>query len=194
MNAWLAVHHTTDCWFAYSVIAGVPDYDKVPCKPLPTGLAVIAGQPEPIVPPHIKGTVLVSAEDASGALWGPGKLNPYRQFQDGQPADMIGNSILVYNGDFDIPLAAAETHASQVPLLLRMHQVDAALHEARTAVTLDPQSPAIEASLGGTLLQIQKADEARQAFAIARSEARAQSVEEAAAIDAEIAAMQHPQP
>ena len=190
VNAYLQSHRGTDCWFAYSNMDIAPD--KLPCKALPTGLALIAGQPEPLVPPHIEGTVLISAEDASGALWGPGNLNPYRQFQDGHPAEMIGNSILVYRGRFDVPLAAAATHMSQVPTLLRMCQPDAALGEATTAVTLAPQSPIVEAEFGGALLRLGRTGEAQQAFTSALALARThQSEEETGAVEARIAQIQH---
>ena len=120
VNAWTTAHQVKNCWFAYSYLGGVPSYDKTPCKPLPTGLAMLAGQPSPVISAHLKGTLLISAEDAAGVLWGPGSLNPYRQFQDGHPDELIGHSILVYDGDFDVPLLAAESHLSQVPLLMRM--------------------------------------------------------------------------
>ena len=190
VNAYLQSRHITDCWIAYSNMDIAPD--KLPCKALPTGLALIAGQPEPLVPPHIQGAVLISAEDASGALWGPGALNPYRQFQDGHPADMIGNSILVYRGGFDVPLAAAATHMSQVPTLLRMRQPDAALAQARAATVLGPQSPILEAELGGALLQLGRNQEAQQAFASALEMARMhQSGEETGAVEARIGQIQH---
>ena len=192
-RAWLGTHSTSDCWLAYSTITGVPSYEGIPCNPLPTGLALTAGQPESIVPTHIQGTVLVSAVDASGVLWGPGSLNPYRQFQYGKPVDMIGNSMLVYQGDFNVPLVAAETHLSQIPLLLRMHREDAALAEAENAAALDPQSPAVQAAFGGTLLRLHRMPEAEHAFALARQEANKQSTEEAKAIEARIARMQHPE-
>ena len=193
VNAWTTAHNVKDCWFAYSYLGGVPAYDKTPCKPLPTGLAMLAQQPSAIVPPHLHGIVLVSAEDAAGTLWGPGSLNPYRQFQDGHPSEMIGHSILVYQGDFDVPLLAAETHLSQVPLLMRMGQPDGALEEAHAAVVLAPQSPSIEAGLGGTYLQMRRMPEAQQAFSSARRESAALSEEESQAIAARIARMQQPQ-
>ena len=105
---------------------------------------------------------------------------------------MIGNSILVYRGGFDIPLAAAATHMSQVPTLLRMRQPDAALAEATIAVHLAPQSPILEAELGGALLQLGRTQEAQQAFTSALVLARTyQSEEETGAVAARIAQIQH---
>ena len=195
VHAWMAEQNTTDCWMAYSNISSDPDYYQMPCKPLPTGLGLMAGTPQPVVPPHIRGIVLVDAVDASGVLWGPGDLNPYRQFQDGRPAGMIGNSILVYRGDFDVPLLAAQTHVSQVRVLLRSHQGDRALAEAQEAARLDPDSPAVEASLGGTLLQLNRKDEAQQAFSKAMQLAHAhQPDDESPEVTAQIAGIMHPPP
>ncbi len=190
IDAYLQARHVTDCWFASSNMSIAPD--KLPCKALPTGLALIAGLPEPLVPPHIEGTVLISAEDASGALWGPGDLNPYRQFQDGHPAELIGNSILVYRGQFEVPLLAASTHMSQVPTLLQMRQPDSALAEATTAVHLAPQSPILQAQFGGALLQLGRKEEAQQAFSSALAMARTHhSEDETGAVGARIAQIKH---
>ena len=198
VNAWTASHQVTDCWFAYSFLAGVPDYDKTPCRPLPSAIFLLTGRSVPAVPAHIhgtilNGTILIGAEDAAGTLWGPGSLNPYQQFQDGNPAELIGNSTLVYTGDFDVPMVAAESHLSQVEMLLRSGQPDAALKEAEAAVALDPQSPAIEAELGNTFLLMHKIPEAQQAFATAMRESEGLPQEESKAIAARIAEMQHPQ-
>ncbi len=193
VNAWTASHHVTDCWFAYGYLFGVPDYDKTPCRPLPSAIFLITGRSVPAVPAHIHGTILIGAGDAAGSLWGPGSLNPYQQFQDGHPAALIGNSTLVYSGDFDVPMIAAESHLSQVETLLRSGQPDAALKEAEAAVALDPQSAAIEAELGNTLLQMHRIPEAQHAFAIAMRESEGLPKEESQAIAARIADMQHPQ-
>ncbi|WP_161571044.1 phospholipid carrier-dependent glycosyltransferase [Granulicella sibirica] len=192
VNAWTTSHHVTDCWFAYSYLSGAPPYDKTPCRPLPTGLAMLAGQPSPVVPSHLQGTLLVSAEDAAGVLWGPGSLNPYRQFQDGQPSELIGHSVLVYEGSFDVPLLAAESHLSQVPLLMRMGNSDAALKEAEAAIAIAPQAPLIEAALGGTLLQLHRVPEAKQAFGRAMQESAALSKEDSDATAVKIAQMEQP--
>ena len=105
---------------------------------------------------------------------------------------MIGSSILVYRGGFDVPLAAAATHMSQVPTLLRMRQPDAAHREATPAVHLAPQSPIIEAEFAGALLRLGRTEEAQQAFTSARALARTHpSEEETGAVEARIAQIQH---
>ena len=170
VDAYLKARGVTECWFAYSNIS--VSTGSIPCKPLPTGLALIAQRPQPLIPAHIQGTVLIGAVDLSGVLWGNGDLNPYRQFRDSPPADMIGNSVLVYQGDFDVPLLAGHSHASQVPMLMLMQKRDAALSEANAALALDPQSPMLEAVLGATLLQLGRVQEADEAFSTAMLKAR----------------------
>ncbi len=193
VNAWTAAHHVTDCWFAYSYLGGVPAYEKTACRPLPSGLAMIAGYPVPVVPSHLQGTLLISAADAAGVLWGPGSLNPYRQFQDGHPAELIGHSILVYRGDFDLPMVAAESHLSQMTPLLRRGQVDAALLEAEAALVIDPESPSVQAAVGGALMQMHRIPEAQRAFATATRESAGLPKEESQVIAGRIAEMQQAQ-
>jgi len=190
VKAWTASRHVTDCWFAYNGLA--PDFDKNPCRPLPTGIGTLVGVPVPVVPAHLQGTLLISAVDASGILWGPGSLNPYRQFQDGHPAELIGNSILVYRGDFDVSMVAAESHLSHVATLLRTGQVDAAQKEVEAAVAADPQSASVQADAGGALLQMHKIPEAQQAFATAMRESAGLSKAESQDIAGRIARLQHP--
>ena len=105
---------------------------------------------------------------------------------------MIGHSVLVYHGSFDLPLVAAESHLSQVPLLIQTGQPEAALREAETAVALAPQAPSIEAGLGGTLVQMHRMGEAHQAFEQARREAASLSKEELQATEMQIAKMEQP--
>jgi len=192
VNAWTASHRVTDCWLAYSYVGGIPSYEQTPCRPLPSGLATLAGRSVPPVPSHIHGTVLVAASDAAGVLGGPGSLNPYRQFQDGHPAELIGNSILVYRGDFDVPMVAAESHLSQVATLLRGGQVDAAQKEVEAAIAADPNSASVQADAGGAFLQMHRLPEAQQAFATALRESTALPPAESQVIAGRIARMQHP--
>ena len=99
------------------------------------------------------------------------------------------------SGSFDMRLACAEAHVSQIPMLLRMHRPDAALEEAKVAVFIDPQAPQLQASLGGVLLQLGRFDEARQAFAQAMQQAREHRPnDESSQIAAQIERFTIPQP
>jgi phosphodiesterase/alkaline phosphatase D-like protein len=121
--------------------------------------------PQEVIPTHISGVVLVGAQDASGALWGEGDLNPYRQFQQGEPEAMVASAVLVYRGNYDVTLASAQSHVSQIPMLLQQGMAERAVEEARTAVALVPDSASLKAQLGGTLKKVHRDQEATQAFA-----------------------------
>jgi tetratricopeptide (TPR) repeat protein len=125
----------------------------------------MAGMPQAVIPTRISGVVLVGAQDASGALWGLDDLNPYRQFQQGKPDAMIASAVLVYRGDYYLPLAAAQSHISQISMLLGQGMTERAVEEAQTAVALVPDNASLKARLGGTLMKVHRDQEARQAFA-----------------------------
>jgi Flp pilus assembly protein TadD len=109
--------------------------------------------------------VLVGAQDASGMLWGEGDQNPYQQFQEGIPEAIVASAVLVYRGNYDVKLASAQSHISQISMLQQQGMADRAVEEARTAVALVPDSASLKAQLGGTLMKVHRDQEARQAFA-----------------------------
>ena len=119
VSASFAVHQITDCWIAHAGLNDDLAAAGIPCRPLPTGLALMAREPQAVIPTHISGVVLVGAQDASGMLWGEGDLNPYRQFQEGIPEAIVASAVLVYRGNYDVTLAAAQSHVSQIPMLLQ---------------------------------------------------------------------------
>lgn len=173
VNVYLARNHIRDCWMAYSSPGSAATYYGIPCKRLPTGFSMWTGQPEQIIPSTISGTLLISTTDASGVIWGASDANPYEQFQQGTPNAMIGNSMLVYQGTYELPLAAAATHASQIPALMRAGKADAGVTEAQIAVNLAPDSAEMQARLGGALLSAHRPAEAEQAFHEAMRKAQA---------------------
>jgi hypothetical protein len=114
----------TECWFAYFPRLVVdPAYYGIPCRPLPTffvrfalsnkfaGLENLPGVALVPVPSTIRGPVLVGATELSGVHWGPAELNPYRPFLKTSPLDVIAGSVLVFEGTFDVPRLASESHA-----------------------------------------------------------------------------------
>src|SRR6185437_12271399 len=154
-----------DCWFDYFSWALVdPQYYGIPCKPLPGYLSQAFDVYPPSAPAKINGTVLISAEELSGEGWGPGELNPYQQFQQLRPTALIANSILVFNGNFDLSLASATSHAFAALQLLQMNQADKALTEAQTAVATDPNAVAAQTVLCRALMQSGRKDEAHEAY------------------------------
>jgi len=57
--------------------------------------------------------VLIRATVLSGFETGTGSLNPHGQFQKLKPAAVIDYGVFVYDGHFEIPLAAALRHVQK---------------------------------------------------------------------------------
>jgi 4-amino-4-deoxy-L-arabinose transferase-like glycosyltransferase len=147
-----AVRHYLDargvknCWFAYFNQA-MMDFRSygIPCTPLLT-----AEYPSD-TPPAIDGPVLISATVLSGFETGTGPLNPYGKFQNVKPAAVIDYGVFVYQGHFEIPLAAAMSHAQKARALLRAKDATGALSEAQQAEALAPDSAAVNDAMGQAL-------------------------------------------
>jgi 4-amino-4-deoxy-L-arabinose transferase-like glycosyltransferase len=158
-----------NCWFAYFNQA-VMDYRSygIPCTPLLT-----AEYQTPDTPPAIDGAVLISAAVLSGFETGTGPLNPYGQFQKLKPAAIIDYGVFVYDGHFEIPLAAALRHVEKARGLLRAKNPSAALSEAQQAESLAPDSAAVNDILAQALEASGQPDDAdrycQKALTIAKS-------------------------
>lgn len=150
-----------DCWFIYFG-EGVIDasYYGIPCKPLPTADSLWVNEPAN-APPAIDGTVLISAGDLSGFEFGPAPLNPYEQFKSLRPVDVIDYGVFVYEGHFEIPLAASIGHLQKAQWLLDAHLLPQALSEAQQAIALAPDAVRPNAILGDILTAMQRPGEAR---------------------------------
>lgn len=153
-----------DCWFVYFG-EGVADfkYYGIPCKPLPTVVTIWLNE-QLEVPVSIDGPVLISAGTLSGFEFGPGSLNPYEQFQRLAPSHVIQHGVLVFDGHFDIPLAAALNHVQRSNNLLASKQLDSALAEAQTAASLAPKSVDTQLMLGDVLSAMGQSEQARSAY------------------------------
>ncbi|MGB8010270.1 MAG: glycosyltransferase family 39 protein [Terriglobales bacterium] len=153
-----------DCWFVYFA-EGVVDasYYGIPCKPLPTADSLWVNEPAN-APPEIDGTVLISAGDLSGFEFGAGPLNPYEQFKSLRPTAVIDYGVFVYDGHFEIPLAASISHSQKSQSLLDAHRLPEALAEAQQAVALAPNAVGPNALLGDILMAMQRPDEARASY------------------------------
>ncbi len=153
-----------DCWFVYFA-AGVaePGYYGIPCKPLPTITTLWLNQPIE-VPTSITGTVLISASNLSGVEFGPGALDPYGQFKRLQPTAVIDRGVFVFDGKFDLPLAAAISKVQKARNLVEAKQLDQALQEAQAAVALAPDSIQTQLALGDILLERGQPQQARTIY------------------------------
>ena len=156
-----------DCWFDYlGRTVADPAYYGIPCKPLPDGIESFAGTPGAIgvVPARVEGTLLISATELSGMIWGPPELNPYAQLQKLRPDDVIANGVLVFHGKFDLPLSSAICHTLIIPQLLQDGKPNQALAEAQAAISLAPNDVGSQVFLGDVLTRMDRKDEARAAY------------------------------
>jgi tetratricopeptide (TPR) repeat protein len=150
-----------DCWFDYFARRAVdPAYYGIPCKPLPDALI----RTKEAVPVHVDGTVLISATDYVGPIWGPGELNPYVQFHNLRPDAFIADGVFVFHGGFDLPLAAATSHAGIAVKLIQDGKLNEALTEAQNAVAIAPSDVGSQYALGDALMHLKRKDEAKAAF------------------------------
>ena len=150
-----------ECWFVYFA-AGVaePDYYGIPCKPLPTVNTLWLNLPID-VPRSIEAPVLISASNLSSVEFGPGPLDPYGQFKLLKPTAVIDHGVFVFDGKFDLPLAAAISKVQKAQNLAQAKQFDQALQEAQEAVALAPNSVTTQLALGDVLSEMGQLEQAR---------------------------------
>jgi hypothetical protein len=128
---WLAQDGVTDCWFA-AYGHGALNAAQQPCRLLPV-LGWTAGHVVDASPPVIHGTVLLSA------IVLPPRGGPeYAPITSTQPIAMIGGSVLVYRGTFNVPLLSAISHSTRAMQLHQRGRSAEALAEARVAAQLAP--------------------------------------------------------
>ncbi len=151
VQRYLDSHGIKDCWFAYFG-QGVADYRYygIPCKPLITADSLYFDAPHD-VPPAIDGPVLISAGVLSGFEFGPYPLNPYEQFKQLKPAAVIDYGVFVFDGHFELPLAAALSHGQKAGVLIAQNKAPEALAEAQQAEALAPDSASVNATMGKVL-------------------------------------------
>jgi hypothetical protein len=159
--------HMQKCWFVYFG-TGVIDYDyyKIPCKLLPTVESIWLGTLSDATP-VIDGPVFISAVNLTGFEFGPPPLNPYEQFKTLKAADALDSSVFVYEGRFEIPLAAALAHAQKAGVFLAGKRLPEALQEAQQAVVLAPDSAEVNAGMGKVLDALGRREDARPYYATA---------------------------
>jgi len=153
-----------ECWFLYFA-EGVaePSYYGIPCKPLPTISTLWLNTPID-VPTSINGPVLISASNLSGVEFGPGSLDPYGQFKLLKPTAIIDNGVFVFDGKFDMPLAAAISKVQKAQNLAGAKQLDQALQEAQAAVALAPDSIQTQLAVGDILREMGQPQQAHPLY------------------------------
>jgi len=148
---YLDEHNIHDCWFAYFVNPFVRPSDYgIPCRILPTPYSIWTEERDE-VPAHIDGTILISASDLTYYENGSVVLNPYRSLLSLTPTAQIMDGVFVYQGSFDLPLASAMSHIIESSVQLRRKNYEAAIAEARLAVSIAPDAVQSQMALGDAL-------------------------------------------
>jgi tetratricopeptide (TPR) repeat protein len=111
------------------------------------------------VPPVIEGTIFVSANEL------PPRGGPeYSPMAESKPVAILGGAILVYQGRFEVPRAAAMSHVNRAYAFLRANQLDEAQNEAAAAINIYASDPRPHAALANILLRQSKLTEAKAEF------------------------------
>jgi len=155
---YLAQRNVKYCWFSYiGEFATRFEYWGIPCKAMPNLDALPPDYPAgaalssfELIPKEIDGPVLISADELSGYLTGPGPLNPFGDFQKLKPSANLGAGVLVYDGHFAVPKLASLTLRLKVAAALKADP-NRGVEMARQVVALDPDSVASWIMLGRAL-------------------------------------------
>ena len=167
-SAYLRANNIHHCYFAYFVTPFVLPADYgIPCQNLPTAdTGSIDGTLN--VPAHINtqtdGPILISAGDLNGFELGSSVLNPYQSFMDLHPFASIQDGILIFHGDFNLPLAAALPPTKRSADLLAANNIPAALQQAILAESLAPGAVLPELALGDAQAAANNKPAAREAY------------------------------
>ena len=167
-SAYLRDHHITHCYIAYFVTPFVlPSDYGIPCTNLATpdslGFNQLTNIPATI-DTATDGPLLISAGDLNYFESGSNALNPYQSLMNVQPSDFIQDGILVFNGRFNLPLAAALPHVDHAWAFANAHNNLAALQEAILAESLAPNAIQPEIVLGDTQAAAGNKQGAREAY------------------------------
>jgi 4-amino-4-deoxy-L-arabinose transferase-like glycosyltransferase len=157
VNEYLAREKIGDCWFAAFGHATLVSVTQ-PCRVLPSGQRFFASPTiaEP-VPPVIEGAVLLSVNELP-----PRGGNEYLPIAQSTPVAQIGGNVFVYRGRFEVPLAAAVSHATRAGQFTRLNRLEEAVGEGRKAVELGLDDPRPHLALGVALARAGRKDEARR--------------------------------
>jgi tetratricopeptide (TPR) repeat protein len=98
----------------------------------------------------------------SGAILPRG--NEYLPVIQSEPIALIGGSILVYRGRFEVPLVAALSHYGRARQLIDLNRFEEAAVDGAKAVELAPDDPNMHYVLGLALVRSGRRDEARREF------------------------------
>ena len=165
VKEWTDQHHVTDCWIAHFPAPFLlPSDYGVPCKLLPT-LDTMYEQ-DIAVPPVVHGPLLISFADLNGFEFGTKVRNPYQRLFERKPDEVIADGMAVYEGDFELPEAAALQFLQRSRRTLQRDSREA-LAAARQAVALVPRGFDENVALGDALRAVGDPSGARAAYQVA---------------------------
>ena len=172
VRAWQDRHPHEECWFAYFAN---PEIDPVAygihCHKMPTIDTLWLGGSD-LIAPKVSGAVLISAGDLSGGEWPSAWMNPYRSFESEPITEQIDYGVMVYQGSFSVPQAAALSRAIEAWRLQKAGRLEESLAMARDAVAIDPVEVISQTARGDIARAMGKKDEARAAWMAAIASAR----------------------
>jgi hypothetical protein len=167
-STYLRDRHITHCSIAYFAAPFLLPHDYgIPCQLLPTPDTVFS---HTILdaPAHIDtrtdGPLLISAGSLNGFELGSSVLSPYQPLAHTHPIAFIQDGIFVFEGTFDLPLAAALAHVQRSADFLSSHNVPAALSEATVAQSIAPNFVQPELALGDAASAAGNKQQARDAY------------------------------
>jgi len=135
----LGIHN---CWIVtdnLSIAAAT-----LPCRRMPGPFgAIMAYDLIESAPSQIDGAVFLSASALPPEL-----SDAYEPIFQATPQAVIGGSIFVYEGRFDVPLAASFTHTLRASQFLGRADYKEAISEGRQAIVLAPDDPKARLMLG----------------------------------------------
>jgi hypothetical protein len=167
VESYVQAHGIQDCWIAaIGMPALVRPYTS--CRRLPAYNWSATPQLVELVPPVIEGTVFISSWELPP--WGGQEYAPLAATP---PVDVIGGSILVFRGRFDVPLAVALSYAGRADQFLISERYAEAVQYARRAVELGPTDPRTHWELAVAAARNGRMDEARHEATAAKRLAHA---------------------
>lgn len=158
VEQYLEKKNIRECWLASPGIGELVRRYQ-PCHLMPAPGWNAAEQIIEPLPPVIEGTVFLS----SAVL--PPNSTVFETIAKTEPVTILGGSILVYQGRFDIRLASALSYIGRGNQFIRFKRFDEAIADGRKAVELAPDDPRTHLYMGIALAVTGKNDQARREFA-----------------------------
>lgn len=159
VNEYLARENIKDCRIA-PFGNGELILKYQPCRLMPGDWGWnFTEQPVEIVPPVVEGTILLST--SVSPLFNHPEFQP---FADSKPIALIGGSIFVYQGRFEIPLISALSYVGRAQQLNQLNRLDEAIENGQKAIELAPDDPRPHLVLGASYFRAKRTDEARREY------------------------------